>query len=177
MSGITIRVDIQDSEVRQMLAGLKRRTGNLRPVMADIGQLVKRSVIKNFEAEGRPQKWPQLSPATLYGRIGGASSKKKRGGTKIGALRKLARHKILQDTATLKASINVKAFNDRVEIFPDSAKAGTNLKYAAIHQFGGPAGRKSKRVMIPARPYLMVQDEDWTEIRRKVAEYLTGGSK
>lgn len=31
---------------------------------------------------------------------------------------------------------------------------GTNVRYAAIHQFGGKAGPKKKRVTIPARPYM-----------------------
>lgn len=31
---------------------------------------------------------------------------------------------------------------------------GTNVRYAAIHQFGGKAGPKKKRVTIPSRPYM-----------------------
>lgn len=176
MSGVTINVRIEDKEVRDMLARLQQRLWNMKPVMAVIGQVVRTSVIRNFEAEGRPQRWQPLSMATLYQRIGGASSRKKRGGTKIGAIRKLANHKVLQDTARLKNSINVRAFNDRAEIFPDSAKVGTDLVYAAIHQFGGKAGR-GRKVTIPARPFLMVQDEDWPTIKDALLNYLTKGEK
>ena len=37
----------------------------------------------------------------------------------------------------------------------NSAIVGTNKIYAAIHQFGGKAGRNQK-VEIPARPYLQL---------------------
>ena len=44
----------------------------------------------------------------------------------------------------------------------DSAEVGTNEPYAAIHQFGGKAGR-GRKVDIPARPFLVLtpQDEDY----------------
>jgi len=45
----------------------------------------------------------------------------------------------------------------------NSALVGTNKIYAAIHQFGGKAGR-NKNVEIPARPYLKVGNEENAEI-------------
>ena len=45
---------------------------------------------------------------------------------------------------------------------------GTNVAYAAIHQFGGRAG-KGRRARIPARPYLGVDEHDRDTIRRIVA--------
>jgi len=56
------------------------------------------------------------------------------------------------------------------------AVVGTNVIYAAIHQMGGKAGR-GHRATIPARPFLTVQDEDWREIERQLAEYITGGRR
>jgi phage virion morphogenesis protein len=47
----------------------------------------------------------------------------------------------------------------------------TNVIYAAIHKFGGKAGR-GKRVNIPARPYLQMTDEDMEEILNAVKKYL-----
>lgn len=41
----------------------------------------------------------------------------------------------------------------------DWAEWGTNKIYAAIHQFGGKAGRGHK-AEIPARPYLGINDQD-----------------
>lgn len=66
---------------------------------------------------------------------------------------------------------------------------GTNLKYAAIHQFGGTIRAKgdgllkfkigdqwiSKReVKIPARPYLGINEEDMREIVHIIEEAVTG---
>lgn len=61
-------------------------------------------------------------------------------------------------------------------ITPDSdintARVGTNLKYAAIHHFGGPAGRKSKPVHLPARPYMFLLDEDLARVITRMKHYM-----
>ena len=57
------------------------------------------------------------------------------------------------------------------EAHPDRAEIGTDMIYAAIHQFGGLAGR-GHVVEIPARPYLGVRDEDWPEIKDAVLAFL-----
>ena len=54
----------------------------------------------------------------------------------------------------------------------DTARVGTNLKYAAIHHFGGPAGRKSKPVQIPARPYMFLLDADLARVITRMKRYL-----
>lgn len=72
-------------------------------------------------------------------------------------------------TGRLRRSFSVKATGSQVSV-------GTNVVYAVIHQMGGRAGRGG-RVTIPARPYMMVQDEDWTEIERQLADYMTGGRR
>ncbi len=75
--------------------------------------------------------------------------------------------KTLTDTARLRNSITAKAYDDRVEI-------GTNVRYAAIHQFGGKAGR-GRKVNIPARPFLMVQNEDWRVIIEHIWKHIIPG--
>jgi len=49
-----------------------------------------------------------------------------------------------------------------------------NKIYAAIHHFGGKAGR-GKKVTIPARPYMMVQDEDWREMEAALGDFIIQG--
>lgn len=142
-----IKVEIKDGEVRTMLMNLMNRTGNLSPVMETIGGIVRRSILKNFDASGRPNRW-QPSKRAL-----------KTGG------------KTLIDRAILKNSINYKAFRNRVELGP-----AASIPYGRIHQLGGMAGRGHK-VRIPARPYLMVQNEDWVEIKQALTDYLTEGAK
>ncbi len=98
--------------------------------------------------------------------------------------------KTLQDTSNLASRISTYSDND-------NAVVGTNVPYAAIHQFGGkiPARtvkpKKAKAlkiptdkgfifrkkatlpaVEIPARPFLKLTDEDMEEIKKVVARHL-----
>jgi phage virion morphogenesis protein len=162
---VIIKVELKDHGVKDMLARLQERMGNMTSFMKEVGELVRSSVIKNFMKGGRPEKWKPHALATI---LGGISKKKftQRGGLKTGSSRKLAGGKVLIDTARLMNSVTSRARNDRVEI-------GTNVIYAAIHQLGGKAGR-GRKVTIPARPFLAVQDEDWTEIKKTIERYLMG---
>ena len=53
----------------------------------------------------------------------------------------------------------------------DSAEVGTNEPYAAIHQFGGKAGR-GRKVDIPARPFLVLTPQDEEDILEDVQAYF-----
>jgi phage virion morphogenesis protein len=159
---VSINVKIDDQQVRQMLERLQQRMGDLSPVMRVIGEIVRTSVVKNFESGGRP-RWPVSKRAAQQG-----------GQTLIKSSR-------------LMKSITWKASRDSVAI-------GTNVLYAAIHQLGGKTGPheirpKNKKALrtpfgifrkvkhpgskIPARPFLMVQDEDWRQIAATISDYLT----
>ena len=176
---VSLSVRIEDANVRELISGLHHRMADLSPAMKTVGEIVRTSVVRNFEVGGRPP-WKPLSKTTLARRKG---------------------HKILMRqgfAGGLAGSIHYRAAGDRVTI-------GTNKVYAAVHQFGArkgsfgtftftvrehlrrtPSGRKvtvreHQRTAslpwgdIPARPFLMVQREDWDEIRDALAEYITGG--
>nr|DAW78150.1 MAG TPA: virion morphogenesis protein [Caudoviricetes sp.] len=51
------------------------------------------------------------------------------------------------------------------------AMVGTNEPYAAIHQFGGKAGR-GRKVDIPARPFLVLTPQDEEDILDDVQAYF-----
>ena len=51
------------------------------------------------------------------------------------------------------------------------AMVGTNEPYAAIHQFGGKAGR-GRKVDIPARPFLVLTPQDEEDILEDVQAYF-----
>lgn len=70
----------------------------------------------------------------------------------------------LVDTENLMESIDSAYDND-------NAMVGTNVAYAAIHQFGGKAGR-GKKVDIPARPFLKLTPEDEEDILQDVQDYF-----
>lgn len=70
----------------------------------------------------------------------------------------------LVDTENLMNSITSRYDND-------SAAVGTNEPYAAIHQFGGKAGR-GKKVTIPARPFLVLTTQDEQDILDDIQDYF-----
>lgn len=143
-------------ETLRKFATTEERLRNPQQLLDAVGELIVASVERNFEEGGRPNKWRLLSASTLYQQHRGTKWKK-RGGQTAGFTRFVGGKKILINIGTLKDSITA-----RVE--GDSVKVGTSVIYGAIHQFGGLTGRGHK-VMMPARPFLMLQEEDWTEIR------------
>ena len=147
---IKIDVRIVKDEIQPIMKSLLQRLGNLTPLMKNVGELASRSIGKTFEQEGRPKKWKPLAKSTIKQRT-------------------LAGHwpgKILQRHGFLKQMV-YKAESRRVLVFP----RGESSKYAAIQHFGGQAGRGHK-VTIPARPFMLIQQEDWAEIKKLAEAYL-----
>ncbi len=70
----------------------------------------------------------------------------------------------LVDTENLMGSITSDHSNDM-------ATVGTNEPYAAIHQFGGKAGR-GRKVDIPARPFLALTPQDKADILEDIQDYF-----
>ena len=70
----------------------------------------------------------------------------------------------LVDTENLMNSISSYYDNNVAEV-------GTNEPYAAIHQFGGKAGR-GRKVDIPARPFLVLTPQDEDDILEDVQAYF-----
>lgn len=70
----------------------------------------------------------------------------------------------LVDTENLMNSITSEYDND-------SAVVGTNEPYAAIHQFGGNAGR-GRKVKIKARPFLILTPQDESDLLADVQDYF-----
>ena len=119
------------------------------------------SVKQNFSAGGRP---------------GWAALKKREG-------------QPLRDTGRLMASVTSNAGVARETHTATShvLEIGTNVKYANAHQFGfsgtvnvrahsrkgKPVRAHSRRMNIPARPFLVLQAQDKTEIIEAIREYLT----
>lgn len=152
---IEIKIDVGEiqDKLDHMLSFLTHR----EPLMREIAALMHGAVEDNFAQQGRPA-WLGI----------------KRDGM------------ILQKSGRLVNSIVEYSDND-------SAVVGTNIEYAAIHQFGGETrpheirprnkqalafnGRVVKKVnhpgsKIPARPFLMLTDEDEEKIVTTVSDYL-----
>jgi phage gpG-like protein len=132
-----------------------------------ITQRIHRSIIFNFRHEGRPEKWEKSMRAKVLNQI------------------------TLTDTATLRNSIKVTYKNMKFT-------AGSNVAYARIHQEGGNINQsvtvkthrrrinqawgkliqekevevtqhtRQVNMIIPARPYLMIQESDVNYIKKKI---------
>lgn len=150
-SGITVKVD--DRQVQELLQAMLKRMGSLRPAMEAIGETLVSATHDRFEKTESPEgkKWKPVSPAY-------AEWKEKIGKDPAHILR-------LKTASGLLGSINYRATDSKVTV-------GTNVVYAAIHQFGGPTKRGAT---MPARPYLGVSDDDLREIREMLQEYLMTG--
>jgi len=137
-----------------------------------VGQIALTSMEKNFDAQGRPQKWAPLAPATIRDRLKGRVIVGRRSArrTRVGVLKKVRGMRILQRSGHLKQSIVAHPDAEGVDV----GSIGSNLIYARIQQLGGEAGRKSNRVTLPARSYVMLQDEDVEEIRATVVDWVMG---
>lgn len=142
-----IQVVVNADGIQRLLADLKAKTNNLRPALVGIAGIMKDSTGENFDREGRP-RWPDLADKTKEAR--------KRKGKWPG--------KILQVSGQLALSISER-------VTSDSAIVGTNKRYAAIHQFGGRAGRRNA-ADIPARPFLKIEKTDVQEAEKLLLRHL-----
>jgi phage virion morphogenesis protein len=154
-------------EVKKTLGNMLSRLGDKRPALRIVGEILRTSFSKNFEEGGRPAQW---KPSRRAVREGGQT---------------------LVKTGRLVNSIFSETDASR-------AVVGTNVKYAAIQQLGAKIGArvilpvKGKALFwpgarhpvkkvnwpgatIPARPFLVIQDEDWAEIRDALWKHITAG--
>ena len=138
-------------EFQKRLDNLAKDFNNPKEILNEIGILTKNKSEESFEKQSSPfgERWKANATATLI---------QKRG------------NKILTQSGLLRTSLTYKLGNQSVTI-------GTNKEYAPIHQFGGKAGR-GKRVIIPARPFLPINDKgeipkDFGEsLENEVVEYF-----
>lgn len=120
-----------------------------------IAVYIRESALDRFDSQTTPEgeAWEPLAPATIEKRTKQSDT----GGGSGGDVN------ILVDSSTLKGSLTLKAL-------ASGAAVGTNVKYAAIQQAGGKAGR-GKKVEIPARPYLGISKVDSKEIKAIIEEF------
>jgi phage virion morphogenesis protein len=145
MTGVSVRVEVKDAAVQAALGALLARAGDLTPAMDEIGGALVASVLARFETGAAPGGAPWI-PSRRALAEGGQT---------------------LVKSGRLRASITHLAG-------PDSVTVGTNVVYAAIHQFGGRAGR-GRKTALPARPFLGLDAGDEAEIVRILREHLVGG--
>lgn len=146
---MNITCTVHDDSVQRLLTNLSGRMKNLRPVMNEIGQRYERRVLENFRDESAPDgtKWQRLSATTLMMGLSRHKGIGKRGGLVKAGRSYLTNKSLLVESGRLRSRIHHQTDAESVRI----GVAG--IDYAAIHQFGGMAGR-GRKVKIPARPWL-----------------------
>ncbi|TAN73183.1 MAG: phage virion morphogenesis protein, partial [Magnetospirillum sp.] len=151
------------------LARLGQQFDDPTDLLDDIGASLVNSTQDRFERQAGPdgKRWAALSADTVLSRLGGASKAyTKRMTFRAAAKRKMSSMAILIQRGHLRNSITHRATRTGVEV-------GTAMVYGAIHQFGGKAGR-GRKISIPARPYLGLDDADAETIHEKVQHWLQG---
>jgi phage virion morphogenesis protein len=173
-----MKVTIDDARLKEVLAKSIERCENKQQALRAIGAIVRESIRTNFSEGGRPEKW-------VPSKRGSAESIP---GRKVGTLR---------DTNRLMNSFTIKADQNSVVV-------GTNVEYAATHQYGArkfsfgtvvarvPAHYRSYRGNfkvqvkahdrrmrlpwgnIPARPFMHIQTDDIQDIEEIMAAHITG---
>ncbi len=185
MTSFTITVD--DKEVQDTLKALSARVGNMRPVLHTIGEGIVERTKRRFETSTGPDgvKWKPNSAVTLmlFGE-GMLSHRNKKGarsysyskqGGELNAkgMDRLVNKKPLIADGDLRRQFTISTLSDSLTV-------GNTMKYAAIQQFGGKAGR-GRKVTIPARPFLPIHQNgtlypaEQAEILSALNAYLTDG--
>ena len=139
---ISLKMDKLD-KVTKTFEDMLRRCQDTTPVQKIIADKGRNDVIDHFEeTKGPKSKWERLKNP-----------------------RKNGTSKPLNDTGRLKGSINIKALKKEAHVF-------TNMKYAAIHNFGGKAGR-GKKVTIPQREFMWISKSARESMITTLVRFIT----
>jgi phage virion morphogenesis protein len=148
----TFTVTVKDGGVQATLQALAARMGNLAPALTSLGDEIVERTKQRFDTATGPDgvEWTGHSIATLAMASGalGKGYRRKNGELNKRGEKKLASKRLLVDSGFLSGNIFPSVSGNTLTI-------GTPAQYAAIHQFGGQAGR-GRKVTIPARPFLPV---------------------
>lgn len=149
MTGIKIELD--DAAVQAALGRLAAAVKNPRPALVAIGEALLVQTRRTFETSADPwgRRWAPNAPATIAAllRQGGGNFRRDGRLSARGAARVMAKRPLIGESRFLSgASIRYRAGAAELTL-------GSSAEYAAIHQFGGRAGR-GRKVSIPARPFL-----------------------
>ena len=154
MSGTQFKLKLNDLQWSNWERDFEERLNNPEPFLKSMGEEMLPRIHKRFKDERGPdgKAWARLSPVTVAARL------KHNGNTPM---------TILRNRGHLIGSINYQSSSSSLSI-----GSGNEVQdYAAIHQFGGQAGR-GRKVKIPARPYLGFADEDMAVIEEEAADYF-----
>lgn len=149
MAGAALEVALETAQAARLAARfreLRERFAHLEPLLEAVGAEVESQTRRRLAEEKRGpdgEPWPPWSAAYAAGRHGG--------------------HSLLRGEGGLLDSI-------RHEAGPEEAVIGSNLVYAAIHQFGGAEAGQA----LPARPYLGLAAADEADLAALLESWAEG---
>ncbi len=141
-----ISLEVEGATLNAGLARMAVVLADSSATMDQIGHYLVASTLRRFERERGPDGKPWLRSARALAEGG----------------------KTLTDTGRLRGSIAHTVIDGG-----HAVEVGSSVIYAAIHQFGGRAG-SGRRVTLPARAYLGIDEHDRTNILGIVARALEG---
>ena len=165
MAGATLEFTFKDKEVQAMARRFREQLARVRfrPLLAAIGNELVTSVSRRFETGTAPDgsRWPESLRVKM-----------------TGGLTLVENHRLWDSISDTGAQVSSR-----------SVEIGTNVEYAAIHQFGGAIrARRAKALRvpgigfrravhhpggtIPARPYLGLSDTDERVIQDLTEDWL-----
>lgn len=143
MAGASFGMDM--GPLKRMVAGATRHMARRQQVAEDIGEMLVSATQQRFEDEKGPDgtAWKPSHRAEAEG------------------------GKTLTDHATLKNSIGYEAS-------PNLVVVGSNMEYARAHQEGMDISILStrRRVTLPARPFIGINEEDMVEARQIMIDFM-----
>ncbi len=144
-----IEIQYDDHAIQEALQRLLNRTGNLRPALAEIGDVLTESSKQRFETLTAPDggHWAPNSPVTVD--------------------RKGHSRPLSGETGALMQTIH----SDVVDNF--TVEIGSPMQYAAMMQFGGTTDEFPHLWGdIPGRPFLGISDQDKADILDIIQRHL-----
>jgi phage gpG-like protein len=195
MADIGIKINMNGAnELTVKLDGVESRSQNLSIPLKRAGQLMLYSINQNFLESGRPNSWAPLSSSTLKQKVrnGYSSQPLIRGGILKGSIH----YRTSSTRLTLGTSVKYAAIHQfggvinqgaRNELFQrnrylrgiraGSFKRGIKLSGPNRVGFGFRArgfSMGARTINIPARPFVLFQDQDIDDINKMVKDYIIG---
>ena len=169
---MSIKVSINDAELRPALEALQDAMGNLDPALRQIGEYLVDSTRQRFQTESAPDgsPWAANSDVTLdnYTNRFKTSFTKTGKRSKAGRERRANKKVGTGESKQLQRQIFYNVRNGELEV-------GSPLIYAGTFHYGANKGQYGPRTPwgdIPARPFLGISDEDEREVLAIVENYL-----
>lgn len=140
-----IHVNLDSGAAQRAIAALGERARNLAPVMREIGAGVVADAQLRFKDSKDPYgaQWQRLKASTIAGRRKGPGA---------------GQAKPLLDTGRLRNSVTYRLDG------PSAVVVGTNVDYAAVHQFGGTINFAARSVKVRLRQ-IVVKRADGTSYK------------